>query len=233
MICHGVVTRSRADDVGPATAVDPVVAATRRDGVCRRRADNIQGGCQGAGVEVLEARHIDGVANGLVDARRHREIDRGDAAGCRQHQRVRSAAAVDRGFGAAIGDGIVAGTGGDDVGSATAIDEVVARSAGNDVGRGRAGDIGADGQRRRVNVEEVADSGPIACGLVGIAEIDRGHGVQDEGIGPGAAVDRVFSSAVDDLVIAGAARDDVGAAAAVDGVVAGTAGQDVDTGRCR
>src|SRR6267154_2661124 len=46
-----------------------------------------------------------------VAARGDREIHGGDAARSRQHQRVRSAAAVDRGFGAVVDHGVVAAAG--------------------------------------------------------------------------------------------------------------------------
>ena len=69
----------------------------------------------------------------------NREIDGRDAAGRGKHQRIAAGAAVDRAFGPAIDDGIVAAAGVDDVGAAAAVDRVVAGTAGDRVGRRRAG----------------------------------------------------------------------------------------------
>ena len=97
------------------------------------------------------------VADGLVRTRGDREVDRGDAARGRQHQRVGSAAAVDRGFRAVIGDRVVAAAGRDHVGSAAAVDGVVAATAGNDVCAGRAGDRDAGRQQRCIDILEIGD----------------------------------------------------------------------------
>ena len=111
MIGNGIVACTGTDDVSAAAAIDRVVAAAGDDGIGAGRSDHVQIRRQRARVEILEARHIDGVADGLVGAGRDGEIDRGDAAGGRQHQRIRAGAAVDRRFGAMIDDGVVAGAG--------------------------------------------------------------------------------------------------------------------------
>ena len=67
--------------------------------------------------------------------------------------------------------------------------------------------------------------------MIGIAESDRGRGLQHEGIYPSAAIDRILSTAIGDGVVTGAAGDDVSAATAVDCIVAGAASQYVDAGR--
>ena len=71
-------------------------------------------------------------AGGLVGVA---QIDRGRGL---HHQRVDAGAAVDRGFGAVIGDGVVAGAGDDGVGATGAVDGIIAGAAGDDVGAGRA-----------------------------------------------------------------------------------------------
>ena len=60
------------------------------------------------------------------------------------HQGVGAGAAIDRGFGAAIGDGIVAAAGNDGVGAAAAIDGVVARAGRNGVRRGEPVTVSAE-----------------------------------------------------------------------------------------
>ena len=100
---------------------------------------------------------------------------------------------VDRRRRGVIVDGIVAAAAVDRVGAAGAVDHVVARAAGDDVGAGRArhGHSGAYG--RTIDVLEVGDSGKIAGGLVGIAEVDRDSRFQNQRVGARAAVDRQFS----------------------------------------
>ena len=81
----------------------------------------------GAGIEILEIRDVDGIARGLIDIGRDREIDRSGAAGGGEDQRIGTGAAVDRGFRATIGHRVVAGSGCDDVSAAAAVDRVSCR----------------------------------------------------------------------------------------------------------
>ena len=117
-----VVAGARGDDIGAAAAIDGVVAGAGRDHVDAGRAGDGQRGGERGAVEVLEIGDADDVADRLVRVRRDREIHRRDAAGGRQHQRVGASAAVDRGFGAMVGDAVIAGAGGDDIGAAIAVD---------------------------------------------------------------------------------------------------------------
>ena len=231
VIGDGIVAAPGADDVGAAAAVDGVVAGTGRDRVGEADAVTESADRQRAGVEVFEIRDVDVVAGGLVDVGRDGEIDRGGPARGRQHQRIGSGAAVDRGFGAVIGHGIVAGAAGDDVGAAAAVDGVVAGAAGDGVGGRRARDRHRRGQRRRVDVLEIGDAGGVADGLVRGAEIDVRRRAQHQRVGAGTAVDRGFSAVIGDAVVARARADGIGATGAVDGVVAGARRDDVGGGR--
>src|SRR6185295_1046308 len=127
----------------------------------------------------------------------------------------------------------VAGPGIDHIRPGAAMDDVIARARDNPVGGGRS----RDGQRRRhrtgVEILEVRDADGIAGCLVhagGNSEVDRGDtgaGVQDQGVGARAAVDRRLGAVVDNRVVAAGGVDDVSTATAVDGVVAGAACYDV------
>ena len=63
---------------------------------------------QRARIEVLEIRHHDAIADRLVGSGRDREVDRRHGRARTHQQRVAAGTAVDRCFGAAIGDRIVA-----------------------------------------------------------------------------------------------------------------------------
>ena len=106
-----------------------------------------------------------------------------------EQQRVGAASAVDRDFGAAVGDRVVAGTRRDGVGPAAAVDGIAAGAAGDGVGARGAGDRNPCGQRRCIDVLEIGDRGDVAGGLVDIAEIDRGRDVHLQRVGAAAAVD--------------------------------------------
>ena len=121
-------------------------------------------------IDVLEIRDVGRVAGGLIGIG---EIDR---RGILHHQRVGADAAVDRVFGAVIGNRVVARAGVDDVDAAAAVDDIVARARRDHVGRGRAGDGQRRGDDRRVEVLEIGDADAVADGLVGSGrdrEIDR------------------------------------------------------------
>ena len=75
----------------------------------------------------------------------------------------------------------------------------------DDVVAGRAGDVDADGQRRRVDIAEIGDIGAVARRLVGIAEIDGRRGEQQQRVVADAAIDRIFGAVIGDGVVAGAA----------------------------
>ena len=168
-----------------------------------------------------------GVADGLVGD--------GEVDGCGglHHQRVVAGAAVNRGFGAVVGDGIVAGAGADDIGAAGAVDRIVTGARRDGIGRGRAGDRDRGRQRRSIDVLEIGDAGGIARGLVDVAEIDRGDGLEHQRVVAGAAVDQVFRPVVGDGIVARAGIDDIGAAAAIDDIVARAGRDNVDAGRSR
>ena len=138
VIGDGIVAGSGIDDVGAAAAIDDIVAGARRDRVGRRRTRDRQRGRNHRGVQVFEIGDGDRVAGGLVDAGRDGKIDRRDAAGRREHQRVRSGAAVDRRLRPLVDDLIVAAAGIDDVSAARAVDRIGARAAGDRVGARRA-----------------------------------------------------------------------------------------------
>ncbi len=226
-----VVAAARDDDVGAAAAVDRVVAGAGGDDVDARRTLDRQRRCRDRRIEVLEIGDHDAVAGGLVGTGRDGEVDGRDAAGRCQHQRIGAGAAVDRGLGALIGDGVVAGIGIDDVGAARAIDRVVAQAARDRVGAGRTGDRNAGGQRRGVHILEIRDVGGIAAGLIGRAENDGRGGFEQQRVDAGSAIDRDLAAAIGDRVVAGARGDHVGAAAAVDHIVARAGRDRVGEGR--
>src|SRR4029450_3610664 len=70
-------------------------------------------------------------------------------------------------------------------------------------------------------VLEVGDVGRIACGLVGIAEIDDRRSGHHQGVAANTAVDGASAAAIGDGVVAVTCSDHIRAAAAVDDVVAG------------
>ena len=72
--------------------------------LARRRAGDRQRRRHRRGIDVLEIGDVDGIADGLVG------IAEIDGRGGLQDQRVGAGAAVDRSFGAVVGDGVVAGT---------------------------------------------------------------------------------------------------------------------------
>ena len=166
-IGDAVVTGAGIDDISATAAVDGVVAGTGRDRVGGGRADDRDPGGQRARVEILEI--LDERLSPVVwsEPADNREVDRCRAAGRDHHQGVDAAAAIDRGFGAVIGDRVVAAAGGDDVGAAAAVDGVVAGAAGQDVGAGRAGQRDADRQRRGVDILEIGNRRRIARSLIG------------------------------------------------------------------
>src|SRR6201999_3480395 len=122
-----VVARAARDDVGAAAAIDGVVAGAAGQDIDAGRAcdrDRLRG-VERRSVDILEIGDDGRVAAGLVGAVGQIDI------GLRQHhQGVVVGAAIDAGFGAAIGDQVVAGAPADDIGTAAAVDGIVARAAG-------------------------------------------------------------------------------------------------------
>ena len=233
LIDGGVIPGARRDDIDTPAAIDDIVARPRQDRIGGGRSRDGQRRRDGAAIKVFEIRDAHDVADRLVRTCGDGEIDSRDAAGNRQHQRVGSGATVDRGFRAAIGDAVIAGTGIDDIRTATAIDGVVADAAGNDVDTGRAGDRDAGDQLRGVDILEVRDRHEVADGLVGVGEIDGRGDPQQQRIGADATIDRELGAAIGHRIVARAGVDDVGAAAAIDAVGARPCGDDIDRGRAR
>ena len=233
-IVYEIVAAAGFDDIGAAAAVNRVVPRARRDRVGAGRAGDENTGGQDRGVQILEIDDGDIVARCLIDARRDREIHGHDTAGGGQDERVRARAAVDRCFGAVIGDDIVAPAGVDDIGAAAAVDGVGARAAGEDVGPGGSRQRDARRERGGVDILEMDDGDAVAEGLIRrVGEIDRDGRFQHERVHAGAAVDGDFAAVIRDDVVARARVDDVAAPAAVDGVVARARGDDIGRGGAR
>ena len=221
-----VISRAGNDVIRAAIAVDDVVAGTRRDVVPAGRAGNGHTGSHGAGVEVFEIRHRDGVAGGLVDPRRDAEIHRRDSAAGRENERIGSCARVDRYFGTAVGDSVVARAGADDIGSAAAIDGVDATAGRDVVGRRGTRHRQAVADRAGIQVLEIQHGDAVAAGDVGArrrGQVDARKTrdrANDQGIVAGATVDGDFRSPIVDRVVTGAGNDGVGAGITLDDVIA-------------
>ena len=226
-----IVAGTGKDRIGPAAAVDGIGARTRRDRVGRGRTghDDALRCIQDAGIDALEVGNRGCIANRLVDARRHAEVDACDAARRLQDERVGTGAAVDTNFCAVVGNRVVAGPRIDDIGTAAAINRIGARTARERVGRSRTGDRDAlrCAQCRGIDILEPGDIDRVARGLVRIAEVDRRHSLEDERIGSRATVDGDFRPLVGDRVVTGTAGDHIGAAAAIDCIGACTARDDI------
>ena len=87
-------------------------------------------------VNALEVHDADAVSGRLVGTGRYAEIDRRRAAAGSQHQRIAARTAIDRGFAATVGHGVVAAAGVDGVGAAGSVDRVGTGSARDRVGAG-------------------------------------------------------------------------------------------------
>ena len=234
VIDHDIVARARVDDVGAAAAIDGVGALGSHDGVGAGRTRDRDALGQRARVEVLEIHDVDGVADGLIGAGRHGEVDRRHPARRVEDQRVDACPAIDRNLGPMEMQGVVAGARVDDVGAAVAVDGVVSRSADEDIGARRARDRDARCQRRRVHVLEIDDERRVARGLIGgIGQIDRGGGQQLQRVDAAAAVERRLGAMIGDDIVAGPGVDDIGAPAAIDRIIARTADEDIGARRTR
>ena len=150
-----VIACTGHDDVGAATPMDRIRARTRRDRVCGGRSRHGQGCGQEACVDVLEIGDVDHVADGLVRARRDREVDTGNAAGSGKHEHVGARATVKRAFRGMVGDGIVTRACGDDVCATGAIDHVCARTAREHVGAARTNDGNARCKGACIDIFEI------------------------------------------------------------------------------
>ncbi len=139
VIGHGVGATAGIDHVGTAAAIDRIVARAGGDRIGARRSRHCHRRRDARRRQVLEIRHADAVAGGLVDAGGDREVDRRNAAERRNRKRVVAVTAVDRDLGAAIDDRIVPATGIDGVGAAGAVDRIRAGAADDRVRGGRAG----------------------------------------------------------------------------------------------
>ena len=117
----------------------------------------------------------------------------------------------------------------DDIGTAAAIDDVYTRTARDDVGLRVARDRNAlrGGKRAGIDIPEAGGIDRIAGGLVRGGQIDRGDGLELQGVGAGTAGDGSLGAAIGDGIVAGAGVDDVSATSAVDRVVAGASGDDI------
>ena len=136
-VIDSVISRTCSDDVRTSTTVDNVGAGASGNGISRGRTGDDQplGCAENAGVDVLEIRSAGCIANGLVDPRRHAEIDACDTARRLQDERVGTGAAVDRDFCAVVGDRVVARPCIDNIGAAAAINRIGARTANKRVRR--------------------------------------------------------------------------------------------------
>ena len=234
-IVHEIVAAPAADDVTAEAADERVVAKRAGQDVRRTRARDLDAREGDAGfswiarrhvrqgqigrVDVLEAGHIDTVADGLVGAigragRREIDIDRGF-----QTQRVIGAEiAGDRDFGALIIDDVV---------RAARINVIaIAVAARRAAGAATAG-IAAAARRHRIDdTRETLDDGQVAVDGIGELvravrqiefEIVRGA-LDHERVAAAVADDRAFGPVKVDEVITGTARNRIATACAVDGV---------------
>ena len=219
---YGVVAAAGIDHVGAAAAVDRVVAGARRDGVGREEPVTDNAGAERAGIDVLEVGGADAVAGGLIDPGRNGEIDRRDAAAAAMTSSIGSGAAIDRGFGAAIGDGVIAAAG---------IDRCPRRRRHRSCRRpNRPSCVLADDEPVIVTAEDKARRVDMVWKLLTVVEspevwsalarLTVAAAANHQRVGAGAAIDRGFRTAIGHGVVAGAGADDVGAAAAVDDIVA-------------
>ena len=229
VIRHGVVADPRRDRIPAAAAVDSIVAGAGGDRIRRRRPRDDDAGRDNGCVDVLEIGDVDRVADGLVGAGCHAQIHARDAAGIVDQQRIGAEAAIDQDFGASVVDRIVATSRIDDVGAAAAIDDIGARTARDHVGLCVARDRNALCGRKRagIDIPEAGGIDRIADGLVHGTQIDRGDGLELQGVGAGTAGDGSLGAAIGDRIVAGAGIDDVSPASAVDRVVAGASGDEV------
>ena len=215
--------------------MDEIGARTRCDVVGGSRARNDQAlRCvEDARINALEIGDRNSIANRLVDARRNAQIDAGDTAGRLEKQRVRTSAAVNRNFGAVIGDRILAGPAIDDVAAAHAIDDVGASAAGDRIRRRRTRDRHAlrGRQRRRINIFEIADIDRIAGRLVGTGQVHGDSAFQNQGVIACPGIKRRFRSVVEHGVITRPSRNHVCATAAIDRIGSGTGRDGVGDGR--
>ena len=231
VVGNRVVSGARRDDIGATGTVDRVRPRAARDDIGRRRTGDGNAGRHSAGIDILEVRHIDTIATGLVG---RAEVDGG---GRIQDQGVGAGATIDGDFRTVVEDRVVAGARRDRIRAAPAIDQVIARAGRDRVGEGAARDTHGARQCARIEVLEIEDCDRIAGRLVGPGgnrEVDGGNaarGRQDQGVGSRATVDHGFRSVIGHGVVAGAGIDRIRAAAAVDGVGSGTGDDRVRRGR--
>ena len=141
IVADSVVAGAGHDRICAAVAIDGIGARARRDDVVAGGALDRDTRRDGACVDILEAGDGYGIAGGLV---RHRQVHIGRS----QHdQGIGARAAIDRDFGTAIGNGVVACARDDRVGAAIAIDAIASCTASDDIRRGRAGQDVVAGRR--------------------------------------------------------------------------------------
>ena len=104
--------------------MDRIRARARRDPVCEGRTGDGQVRGEDAGVQILEIGNADRITGCLIRSGDDREVHSGDASRRCQRQRIRASAAIDGGFCAVVGNGIVARARHDDVGATESVDRV-------------------------------------------------------------------------------------------------------------
>ena len=219
MVIDDVVARASRYDVGASVTIDGVVSRAADDRVGAGRTRDRYRRRDRRRVDVLKVGDGRRIADRLIGG--DREID-GDAD--IQDQRVDAAAAADRGLRPVIIDRVVAGTGGDDIRAAVAVDGAGAGARRDRVGAGRAGDGQRRRQRARVDIFKVGDGDAVARRLIDArrdGEVDRrrpARGVHDQRVDAAASVDGAFRAMIVNGVVAYPRRDDVGATVAIDGV---------------